>query len=441
VLSDFINNIRLNNLVDSMQKILLGVSGGIDSMVMTELFRRSGFNISIAHCNFGLRGRESDHDEAFVRNYATGHNITFYSSRFDVPGYSRQKKLSIQMAARELRIEWFESLLKDNGLDYYATAHHLDDQVETFFINLLRGTGISGIRGMLHKQGHLIHPMLFIGRPEIMEFALANKIPFREDSSNLKKDYFRNKIRHELIPLVKKLIPDYRHILTGNIEHFRSVEILYRIQIDNLCKDAVHYEGSGTYVKIDRLMMLPEKATVLFEMIRPFGFNYTVAVDLVNHLRSQPGKQFYSQTHRIIKDREHLIIEPITDQTRDVFFIYEHDTFVDEPVSMRIKACSRGPGYMIPEDFAHAALDADLLHFPLVLRRWEKGDFFYPLGMKSKKLVSDFFIDQKLSISQKDDVWLLTSGGEIAWIIGLRIDDRFKITPETTRVIEFRQEN
>jgi tRNA(Ile)-lysidine synthase len=441
VLTAFVNHIRVHQLFHPTQKVLLGVSGGVDSMVMAELFKRSGFNFAIAHCNFSLRGSESDDDEEHVKKYSMENEILFFSRRFNVTEYSQQNRISIQMAARELRIQWFEALLKEHNFDFYATAHHQDDQIETFFINLLRGTGISGIRGMPHKQGNLIHPMLFLGRKEINDFAKKNRLQYREDSSNQKTDYLRNKIRHKILPAFEAAGLDFKYRMVNNMQHFRSVEALYRIQINNLIQKVLRDEGDMKFVNIEALNQIPEKITVLFEIIRPYGFGYSDAFEISNHFYAQPGKKFLSSTHRIIKDRDYLIIEPqLEDRLKHFYLIFEEDQGIDFPVTLSFQYFDSSDGYSLPDNPIHAILDAALLKFPLVLRKWNKGDFFYPLGMVNRKLLSDFFIDQKLSIAHKEKVWILTSGNDVVWVVGYRIDDRFKVTAETSRIIEFRLE-
>lgn len=413
------------------------MSGGVDSMVMAELFFRAEFKIALAHCNFQLRGGESDADELHVKQYADSKNIPFYSKKFDTGIYSKEKRISVQMAAREIRFEWFGQLLTETGFDYYAMAHHQDDQIETFFINLLRGTGISGIRGMVPKKGKLIHPMLFLCRKEIVDFAQEIQLSYRQDSSNQKTDYLRNKIRHKILPAIEAVKPGFATVLTKNMEHFRSVEVLYMMQLDQFVKKAVKDEGDVGFVSIGALEQTPEKITVLFEIIRPYGFSYTDADNLVNHFYSQSGKTFLSPSHRIIKDRDQLIIEPYQREAEEEFYISESDSRINFPVPLWFQFLDRFVGYNLPQIPSRAALDADLLKFPLVLRKWKRGDFFYPLGMKHRKLISDFFIDQKISIPQKENTWILVSENEIVWVLGHRLDDRFKVTTETTRIIEF----
>jgi tRNA(Ile)-lysidine synthase len=437
VVDRLLNHIRTLDLFHPDERIILGVSGGLDSMVMAELFCRAEYKIALAHCNFCLRGDESDADELHVQKFASARNIPFYSKKFDTKFYSKEKGISIQMAARDLRLEWFGQLLSETGFDYFALAHHRDDQIETFFINLLRGTGISGIRGLLPKRGKLIHPMLFLHRKEIIDFANQIKLSYRQDSSNQKTDYLRNKIRHHLIPAIEEVKPGFATVLTKNMEHFLSVEALYKMQIAQYLEEAVKDEGEVKFVSIDFLERAPEKTTVLFEIIRPYGFSYTDADNLVNHIHSESGKVFLSSTHRIIKDRDHFIIESYWREADQDFYISESDNRLNFPVPLCFRSFDRFVGYTIPHNRSQAALDADLLKFPLVLRKWKKGDLFFPQGMKGRKLLSDFFIDRKMSLHQKENTWILVSENEIVWVVGHRIDDRYKVTAETTRVIEF----
>lgn len=436
--SQFIKYIEANSLIAGKAKVLLSVSGGIDSMVMADLFRRTDYPFAIAHCNFQLRGKESDSDEDFVRNYSTKNKIDFYTKRFKTSEYASENHFSVQMAARRLRRHWFNQLLKDNEFDVYATAHHLDDQIETFFINLLRGTGISGLHGILPKQGRLIHPMLFTYRENILAYAKANKIEYREDSSNKKTDYTRNKIRHFLLPQVEKIEPGYRKILDHNIGRIREVEAIYSERIQKVCQKIVHKESDFVYIDVNMLGKLSQPKTYLFEIIKEYGFSFADANKIAGNLESISGKQYFSPTHRITKDRSSLIIDKYDISVHKTYSIEKGEEEITVPLHLQIQEFTRPAKLIIPSGEAIALIDNSKLKFPLLLRRWKKGDFFYPLGMSGKKLLSDYFVDNKFSQPQKERTWLLTSADNIIWIIGHRIDNRYKITPETSRIIHFR---
>ncbi|MCB2221244.1 MAG: tRNA lysidine(34) synthetase TilS [Bacteroidetes bacterium] len=426
-----------NQLCGKHSTILLSVSGGMDSMVMTHLFILKEIPIAIAHCNFKLRGAESEENEAFVAKFAEENRIPYFIKSFDTKAYAKKHRISIQMAARELRVNWLEKLMEEHQFDSYATAHHLDDQIETFFINLFRGTGLTGIHGILPRQGKLIHPMLFAYRSELEDFAQQNNIPYSMDSSNLKTDYDRNKIRHDLIPMLVKMKPEIKKILTGNIENFRVAEAVYEQYIQKIKNQLVQTKADLWMIRIDKLMLLPNPTVYLFELIREFNFNFSQAKSIINSTGSVSGKQFYSLTHRLSMDREFLLVQSIKSPARVEFSIEKEEEVIHRPFIMELTKQTRSTSYTIPNDPNIAALDATQLKFPLIIRHWKEGDFFYPLGMKHKKLLSDFFIDQKLSIPQKENTWILESEGKIAWIVGHRIDERFKISKQTKQIIEF----
>jgi len=437
MLQQFTQFIHDNRLVQDTSTVLLSVSGGVDSMVMTHLFLASGLNVAMAHCNFKLRGTESDENETFVRNFAREHDLTLFVKSFDTNSHSQKHGISIQMAARELRRNWFQDLIVEHKFSCYATAHHLDDQIETFFINLLRGTGISGIHGILPRRGNLIHPMLFAYRSEIENYAAKENIPFSADSSNLKTDYERNKIRHELIPLLEKLKPGAKKILNGDIANFRVAVKIYYSYLEELSKKLLLTQNDEIHISIRALSELPDTVVLLFELLKPYHFNYPQAMAIVESFDNTSGKTFYSLTHRLIKDRTTLIIDKIEDHNESKFTIEKGDTVVKRPIELHIISKIKDEGYSIPRSTDIAALDATLIKFPLIIRHWKEGDYFMPLGMNNQKLLSDFFIDNKFSIPQKEATWILESDGEIVWIVGHRIDDRFKVSDNTTQIIEF----
>jgi tRNA(Ile)-lysidine synthase len=426
-----------NQLCKQDSPILLAVSGGMDSMVMAHLFMATRIPIAFAHCNFNLRGAESKENEAFVAKFAKENQTPYFVKSFSTAAYAKKQRISIQMAARELRVNWLEKLVVEHQFESYATAHHLDDQIETFFINLFRGTGIAGIHGILPRQDKLIHPMLFAYRSELEEFAQKNNIHFSMDSSNFKADYDRNKIRHELIPLLETMKPGIKKILTGNIENFREAEEVYKNYVQRIKKRLVQKKDDLWMIRIDKLKRLSNPPTYLFELIREFNFNFSQAQAIFNSLGSISGKQFYSSTHRLSKDREHLLVQVNKSQEKEPFIIETDDETIHYPFNMELIKHTRGASYQIPNNPLIAAVDGRQLIFPLVLRPWKAGDFFYPLGMNHKKMLSDFFIDQKLSIPQKESTWLLESDGKIVWVVGHRLDDRFKISKKTTHIIEF----
>src|ERR1035437_212226 len=309
MLQSFKTYIKKEKLFNPSKKILLTVSGGIDSIVMCELFHQAKLNFGIAHCNFQLRDDESDNDELFVEKLAEKYAVPFHSVSFDTSSYSKKNKLSIQVAARQLRYNWFEETREQFNYNFIATAHHLDDSIETFFINLIRGTGISGLHGILPKQGKIIRPILFTTKKEIESFAKKNKLKHREDSSNASDKYVRNKIRHHIIPALKELNPNLESTIKNNIQHLRDVEQIYKKEIENKRSKLIKQEKNSFIISISQLKRLTPLSTYLFEFLKPYNFNATVANEILESLDAESGKQFLSETHRILKDRDSLILE------------------------------------------------------------------------------------------------------------------------------------
>ncbi|MCW3070909.1 MAG: hypothetical protein JWO44_799 [Bacteroidetes bacterium] len=435
MLQAFVNNLKKEQLIAPGDTVLLAISGGIDSVVMCGLFQKAGLRFAIAHCNFRLREQESDDDEAFVKKLAAACKVPFYSKRFKTAAFAKKHKLSIQEAARDLRYEWFEQLREQSGYASVATAHHADDSVETFLINLIRGTGIAGLHGILPKQGKIIRPMLFCSKKEITAFAKKNKLKFREDSSNDSDKYLRNRIRHSILPALKKLNPSVDTTILKNIQHLAGVEQIFLKEIYEIKKELLRVEVATVYISIKRLKQLHPLRIYLFELLKTYGFNATSVEDIIHSFDTISGKQFMSPTHRLVRDRKNLVIQAKKDLKADKknIRIKKGQAFV-ELDEFKISFSQLPAGTKFSRSELSASLDLDTLSFPLTIRKWKKGDTFQPIGMKGKKKLSDFFIDRKLSIAQKEDTWLLVSGKEIAWVIGQRIDDRFKITAKTKKI-------
>ncbi len=415
-------------------KILLGVSGGIDSMVMLSLFLRTGYQVSAAHCNFGLRGKESDEDELFVAEYCKLNNVPLYSILFDTVSRARESRISLQMAARELRYEWFEQLTIENNYRHIGIAHNKNDVAETFLINLIRGTGIRGMAGIRVKTGKIIRPLLFADRNEITQYAANHQVPFREDSSNIEIKYRRNRIRHRIIPEFQAISPHFIGTLYETTKRIRDIEAIYtgavNRKFDEICIKTRH----GYQIKISSLTSLNPLFPYLYEFLRRWNFPREIVSDVISSLEGHPGKQFYSPTHRLVKDREYLLVTTLDKDTSYRFYIEEEATAITHPLKLRIIRTENHPAFIIPKKPEFACLDMDLLHFPLILRKWQRGDYFQPLGMKGLKKLSDFFIDNKFSIVQKENTWLLASGNKVVWIAGHRIDHRFRITERTRKI-------
>jgi tRNA(Ile)-lysidine synthase len=435
MLQAFKSYIRSANLFQQSDRILLAVSGGVDSVAMVRLFRDAGFSIGIAHSNFKLRGAESDGDEEFVRNLAEEHGVPFYSTHFDTKKYVSDQKVSIQMAARDLRYAWFEEIMKEHGYASVATAHHLDDQAETFFINILRGAGISGMHGIMPKQGKIIRPLMFTTREKIMAYAVETKITWRDDRSNKSRKYLRNKLRLDVLSELLKINPHFSHKLNESICHLRDVESIYNSHIAGVTADLVQHTPEGILISIDWIYEYQPHETYLFELLKPYGFSFPVVKEIVRSLDTFSGKIFYSPTHRLLRDRENFIIQPLAElntefSPSEIYLLNRGIPYVDNPITLSVYETDQIADLPMGKACT-ACLDYDKLAFPLRIRRWEKGDWFMPLGLKGKKKLSDFFVDHKISLADKEKTWLLVSGKDIVWVIGKRIDNRFRITSKT----------
>jgi len=435
MLEFFKSYIRKENLFSPTDKILLTVSGGMDSVVMLELFHQADFKFGIAHVNFNLRDEESDGDQKLVEGLAKKYNCPLYVTSFNTKEFAKQHKLSTQMAARELRYQYFEEIRLEHKYDYIATAHHADDQVETLFINLLRGTGIAGLRGILPKQNTLIRPLLFAKREGIVNYRVKHSLAFREDSSNASDNYLRNKIRHKLMPTLEDLDANYLDLLNANMKRFGESEQIYKQHID-LVRGELQSEKSGRiYISIEKLKAYSPLVTYLFEILKPFGFLFSQSDDIVQTLDKESGKHFFSESHELLKDRNYLIIRDRQfSQAKPKLEITESLESIESPISLRFKKLSLKDYFVMPTHQNIGALDYAKLKFPLTIRKWEDGDVFCPLGSKFKKKLSDFFIDRKFNLFEKEDAFLLCSGDDIVWIIGHQLDDRYKITDKTKEI-------
>ncbi|MFH1319962.1 MAG: tRNA lysidine(34) synthetase TilS [Bacteroidota bacterium] len=434
IFNSFKQYIKAQGLFHPADRILLAVSGGVDSVVMCELFHRAEYDFGIAHCNFQLRGKESEEDEKFVNKLSEKYGKPFFVKRFDTKNSAKKNGISIQMAARELRYEWFEKVRKSEDYDYIAVAQHKDDETETLMINLIRGTGIAGFHGIYPKNNFIIRPLLFATRDEIEKFARKVKLPFREDSSNRELKYIRNKIRHQVIPILKEINPNLEETITQNIDKIREVEQIYKERIKEKRKEIVVEQDNKTLIPIKKLKSLESAKSYLYEFLRDYGYTSSVVDDIIASLDGIPGKQFFSATHRLVKDRNELIISKNKNAEDVDIEIKQGQTIINYPITLHIKEIANDDNFEISKDKNIACLDQGKLQFPLKLRRWKKGDVLYPLGMDKRKKLSDFFIDNKIPITEKENIFVLESGGKIVWIAGHRIDDRFKITKETEMV-------
>ncbi len=429
----FLGFIKEKQLFEPHQKVLLAVSGGIDSMVLWRLFEESGFDYGIVHCNFKLRGGESDGDEKFVGGQALAKGAPAFYQSFETAEYAQLNGISIEMAARELRYCFFEKVRSENNYDFIATAHHQDDLIETFFLNLSRKTGIKGLTGIKEKAGKIIRPMLFAGRQEIEAFARTNFIDFREDSTNNEVVYQRNFLRHKILPLFGELNVSFKKNILASIENLKETEQVYCGYMRNETEQVLREGAAEAVIDIKSLLNVEFPKVLLFEILSGFNFNPAVTGEIFHSLSNDPGKQFFSKTHRAVKDREHIFITLLEDKEERLYYIEKGDKELVEPLRLGVGLWG-AEGFVINRERNVACLDLDKLEFPLLVRKWRQGDYFQPLGMSGLKKVSDFFIDEKIPVHQKENTWLLCSGKNIVWIMGLRIDNRFKITAETKSV-------
>ena len=411
------------------KKLLIACSGGLDSVVLTHLMKTAGFEIALAHCNFSLRGKESDGDEMFVIGLAKQMHISVFAETFDTHKFAEKHKVSTQMAARTLRYNWFDEVLKDFKFDYLLTAHHLDDDLETFFINLSRGTGLNGLTGIPVKNNKTIRPILDFSREEIMEYAEKNKLKWREDSTNQKTDYLRNKLRLEVLPQFKKTNESLLKNFQKTQKNLLSSQALVEDYMALIYKLAVSEAADSYKINIQKLKELPHTNDLLYELLNGFGF--TEWQDISHLLDAQTGKQIFSKTHQLLKNREELILSEIDfDKMNQEFLVSEEG--ITSPIHLKIEP-SKYIGE-IEKNLIYAS--AEKLQFPLKLRKWKSGDSFQPFGMKGKKKLSKFFKDEKIPLTEKDKIWLLLSDDKIMWVIGYRMDDRFKVTENTKKVLQ-----
>lgn len=425
------------------KKILVAVSGGLDSMTLATLLQQIGAEIAIAHCNFNLRGAESDADEAFVRSWGQAAGIPVYVQAFDTPGLLATQGGNLQELARDLRYTWFETLRKELGFDLVATAHHRQDSVETLLINLFRGTGIGGMQGILPQQGKVIRPLLGFTKEELEQYAHEQQVTWREDSSNRKDDYTRNAIRQHLLPEIEKIFPQAMEQLAGNTQRFRETGQLYDEAIDRYRKKLIEQRKQDWYIPVLKLRQVAPLSTVLWELVKPFGFHAAQLPDLLHLLDAETGRYVAAQDYRMIRNRNFLIITARHTEGSTHILVEEGQGRVLAPgFALTTKdQAFRGAQDMdriLKLEPAEVCVDARKLRYPLVLRPWKTGDYFYPLGkLRKKKKVSRYLIEQKVPLHEKEQVWVLESDKKIVWVVGRRADDRFRVTDQTVNCCYF----
>jgi tRNA(Ile)-lysidine synthase len=414
----------------SKKKLLLATSGGLDSMVMLDLFQKLKYEIAIAHCNFQLRGLESFQDQKFIKNYASQNSIPFFVTHFDTESFAKDHQLSIQVAARELRYDWFYELLEVEKFDYLLTAHHADDNLETFLINLSRASGLEGLTGIPEQKEQIVRPLLAFSRQEIELYAKENKIGWREDSSNASDKYLRNKIRHQIVPLLKELTTDFLSSFQKTQTYLQEAQAMADDASEMIYSQVAAQKEEAIYFDLKKLKQLSNYQSYLYHWLKEY--NFTAWEDIYNLVEAQSGKQVFSNDFILLKDRDFLILYSNNKNSNEVFLIEKDQKEVKIPLNLsicKVDAVSTSNSSVI-------FVDEQLLSFPLTIRKWEEGDYFYPFGMKGKKKLSKYFKDEKISLFEKENTWLLCADNKIIWVINKRLDDRFKVAPNTQNILK-----
>lgn len=417
-------------------KVLLAVSGGRDSMLMAHLFLQAGYRCILAHCNFHLRGGDADLDEQLVRAFADRNSVPVHVRHFQTREYAAEQGISIQMAARELRYAWFEELRKQEDARWIAIAQHQNDHIETVLVNLTRGTGLQGLQGILPKRGHIIRPLLFLTSEEVTQKVMEGHIPFRDDQSNFSTKYARNKVRLEIIPRFREITPDFDAVMVENIAHFQEAYSLLQSFVEPIRKELFVRERELIRISKTQLEPYIHRLPLLFELFKPFGFSKNVLADVQYNWQGETGKIFQAPEYELLLDRDAIWLRP-----REETYLGATAVAIQErmsPISFanRLFKLSVGEDKTIQQSKQVLQVDYDVLQFPLQLRYWKEGDHFYPLGMDGKrKKVSDYFIQQKIGRFEKENIPILVNGnGDIVWIVGYRIDNRYRITKSTKKV-------
>ena len=430
ILSQVKEYIQQNIPLVENDKVLVGLSGGADSVALLSILKELGYCCFAAHCHFALRGEESDRDRNFAKQISAKLGVPFIEVKFDTLKYAADKKISVEMACRELRYEWFETQRTALGCRYLAVAHHRDDSVETVLINLIRGTGISGLTGIAPLNGTVIRPILGLSREEVENYISQSNLNYVTDSTNKETIYVRNKIRNRILPLMKEINPSVYEAIEATSVHLSETELIYREALNKKIESIVEIRDEVAYIKIEKLTEQTAVRTILYEILKPYGFITSQLNDIIASFNEESGKRFFSLTHRIIKDRNRLIVAPLGKE--DNYLIHypanemlrvEYMAVEDLPPFTRDKSC--------------AYFDADKLPENLIVRHWRMGDRFLPFGMKGTQKLSDYFTTHKFSLLQKEQIWLLVAGEEILWLVGERQSDKYRITPTTQRVVKF----
>lgn len=435
LLQQFSDNYIQQGFVRNEQSVLLAVSGGVDSMAMASLFLQSNIPFAVGHCNFQLRGEEADKDELLVKSWCEQNGINFYNTRFDTKAKVEEWKKGVQETARILRYEWLENTRKEHGYSYIATAHHANDNAETLLMNLFKGTGISGLHGIKPINGRIIRPLLFAQKQEIAAYVKEANVPYRDDASNASDKYRRNDVRLNVIPAIEKSFPGVITNLNNSIRRFTEAEMLYNKAIEQERKKLLELRGKDYYIPVKKLEKRKPLHTICYELFLPFGFVSGQVNDIISLLSSESGHYVSSSTHRVIRNRDFLIIT--------VFDTRETGLIAIDAIPTTFQAGGREFRFQykdkpstISTDETIACINLSKLEQPLLLRKWKQGDYFYPLGMgMKKKKLSKFMVDKKIPLHEKENVWVLESNKRIVWVVGMRLDERFKVTPSTEKVL------
>lgn len=436
----FSSFLHKNKLLSIDQEVLLAVSGGVDSVVLLHLMSKAGVKFSIAHCNFQLRGNDSDGDEALVATLAKKFDAPFYHKHFETKKYAEEHGISTQMAARDLRYAWFQALIDENNFSKLATAHHASDQVETIIFNLTKGTGISGLSGIPIINGHIIRPLLFASKEEIQNYAMTNSLTWREDSSNESTDYHRNHLRHKVIPELKKINPGLESTMLRNSKRFVAIDQFLEAEARKVCASSLTQQQTSTFLDLKWISSYSNPEVILEKVLKPYKFTFFQVEDMLKGASLRSGATFVSEAYELVLDRERLVITPLKTQESIDISIAESEIKVKNNDIQLILSHHLKDGFNIPTESNIACLDLDKVQFPLTLRNWKEGERFYPLGMQSQKKLSDFMIDEKIPLNLKRSVLILESENNIMWVVGFRIDNRYKITKDTQRVLMITKE-
>jgi len=432
MLQKFKEHININFPFLKDKKLLIAISGGVDSVVLAHLFSELNFNISLAHCNFQLREKESNLDEEFVKLLSQKTSNQIFTIKFDTEKFASKNKFSTQIAARQLRYNWFQEIIKKHSFDYVLTAHHADDNLETFLINLTRGSGLDGFTGIPKINGNIVRPLLAFSREEILAYAKTNTIDWREDASNATTKYIRNKIRHKVLPVLKEINPNLLETFAKTLENLQESKQIIEDKIADISSEVINSKNDILKINIEKIIQLSNPKAYLYQLLKEY--NFTEWNDVYNLLSAQSGKQIFSKTHRLIKDRAFLLLsKTVISNEKELFLIDESQSEIIHPIHLNFEVVQQKS----TENKQTIYVDKDLLKYPLIVRKWQNGDYLYPQGMQGKKKLSKYFKDEKLSLLEKENTWLLcNSENEIIWVLNHRQDRRFSLKNTSNNILK-----